>query len=90
MKIYIVKFESNVDGEILFDAVPCATKEAAIKVLQEEKEWVLKESVHFSRFTEEELKEYCEMIDEDTHFYVSDNSDDYYEDYQIEEKNLVE
>ena len=82
--------ESNVDGEIMFDAIPCATKEKAVKVLQEEKEWVLKESHHFSQFNKEELEEYCEIVDTDEHFFMMDNTDDYYEDYSIKETNLLE
>lgn len=90
MKIFIVMLESNIDGSVYFDAIPCATKELAIKVLQKEKKWVLKESVHFSLFSEEELGEYCELIDEDTHFCITDLYDDYYEDYRIKETSLKE
>lgn len=88
MKIFIVLLESNIDGEVYFDAVPCATKEKAIEVLRNEKEWVLKESHHFSQFSEDELKEYCDIVDEEEHFFITDNSDDYYEDYQITEKEV--
>jgi hypothetical protein len=90
MKIFIVKFESCVDGEMLFSATPCATEEIAKAVLAKEKNFILNESVHFSNLTEED-KECMEIMDDDpTHFYICDLCDSYYEDYTIEECELKE
>lgn len=92
MKIYLVLLESNVDGEYYFDVVPCLSMDAAKKVLKEEKNWVLKNSFHFSRYTIDELKndEEFEFVDEDKKFYVQDLCDDYWEDYCIIEKEAKE
>ena len=56
-KIYLMLQESNVDGEILINIVPCSTMEKAKEVLEEEKNTILNESYHFSGKTQEELKE---------------------------------
>lgn len=85
MKIWIVNLESNVDGEVMFSAVPCASKEVARRVLKEQKEYILEESHHWS-----DNDDYDERIDTKDHFYINDPYDDYYEDYTIEEKELVE
>ena len=86
MKIWIVNLESNVDGEVMFEAIPCASKEAARRVLKEEKEYVLEESHHWSKYADD----FDERIDTEDHFYINDPFDSYYEDYTIEEKEVVE
>lgn len=86
--IYMVCLESNVNGERWFDAIPCETQEKALEVLKEQRNWVLNESVHFSRMNEDERNE-CIMEDSDGRFYIDDSYDDYYEDYWIAEKKLV-
>ena len=82
MKIYIVKLESNVDGEFISSAVPCRSLEAAKKVLKREKETIMKESRHFSNMTEDDLAE-CEITDKPEHFEIIDLNDSYWEDYTI-------
>ena len=91
MKIFLVCLESNVDGEHMFDSIPCATKEKAIEILQEEKNTLLNESYHYSPFTLEELKNSDEFEVEDLpdKFSVTDFTDDYWEDYYIEEKDVL-
>ena len=89
MKIYIVKFESCVDGEYLFSATPCATLEIAKAILKKEKEFILNESHHFSNLTEEAMK-YMEIEENEELFYINDPADDYYEYYTIEETDLRE
>ena len=84
-KIWLVTQESNVDGEIIFNVVPCISKETAKKVMQEEIKTLLTAS-HFKDvfrwedgFTSEET---------DTSWYVKDEFDDYYEYINIEEKEI--
>jgi hypothetical protein len=88
MKIYNVIFESNVDGEMMFEAVPCATEEIAKRVLKEQRDLILNESLHFSNLTDDDMDE-MEIVDTDEHFYINDQCDDYYEDYYIEEKDVI-
>jgi hypothetical protein len=86
-KTYLVIQESNIDGEILINVVPCASLEIAKRVLRDEKDTILEESYHFSNLTEDDM-EYIDMEETDTSFYISD-SDDYYEDIKIVEKDIA-
>jgi hypothetical protein len=89
-KIYLVCLESNVDGDIIFHVTPCGTFEKAKEILKTERDFTLNESVHYSEYTLEELKnnEEFEFIDEECHFLVLDYNDDYWEDYYIEERQI--
>lgn len=89
-KIFIVLQESNVDGELLINAVPCASLKLARKVLKEEKETILNESFHYMGRTKKELKEDFEIEETKNSWYINDPCDDYYEDINIIEKELVE
>ena len=90
MQIYLAMIESNVDGEHFFDAVPCETMERAKEVINAYKEDLLSESVHYSKYTLEELKnkEDFEVIDKEDRFSISDIYADYWEDYYIVKKVL--
>lgn len=89
-KVYLVYFESNVDGDRIFQVTPCGTMEKAKERLKKERDWVLNESIHYSKHALEELKnnEEFEFIDEECHFRVLDYIDDYWEDYYIEERQV--
>jgi len=88
MKIYIVKLESMVDGEVFFEAIPCASEEVARQVLEKEKNTILHESFHFS--FDGETYDHMEIEEGKDSFYINDPYDDYYENYTIEEKELIE
>jgi len=88
-KVYIVQQESNVDGEFIINAVPCATIEVASKVLQGMKNFILHESPHYMGRTKDELEEDFEIEDGGDRWYINDPCDDYYEDIQIVEKIIV-
>ena len=88
-KVYIVQQESNVDGELLFNSVPCTTLEAARKILQDEKNTILHESRHYTGYTKDELEENFYIEESDDRWYINDPCDDYYEDIQIVEKIVV-
>ena len=90
MRVWIVQQESNVDGEIIINSVPCASLEAARKVLQDEKETILNESPHYDHYTPEELEEEFEIEEGDDRWYINDPCDDYYEDIKIIEKEVVQ
>ena len=87
-KIWIVLQESNVDGELIIDATPCESLELAKEVLKEEKEYILNESFHYSRMSDEDMKE-MEIEESDTSYYINDPCDDYYEDIKIIEKTII-
>lgn len=85
-KIYLVIQESNVDGELFFNAVPCASLEIARKVMQKEKEEILKE-YRYKGF--EECPEDYQFEEDEDSVYINILDDDYYEDIHIEEKEMV-
>jgi len=84
-KIWLVTQESNVDGEIMFNVVPCASEETAKKVMQDEIRTLLNES-HFIAFTDRPDDFILEQTE--TSYYIEDTCDDYYEDINIEEKQI--
>lgn len=87
-RAYMVTQESNVDGEMLFNVIPCTSMEAAKAVLAQEKETILNESYHFANLTEDDM-ECMEVEEDDERFYINDTTDDYYEDIRIEVKNIM-
>ena len=89
--IWLFTQESNVDGEIHFNVVPCKDKETALRVFKKEKKWVLKESLHYSKFTKEELANEDDFTIEETdnRYFIMDNCDDYWEELEIEEKEIA-
>lgn len=86
-KIYLVVQESNVDGELFFNAVPCASLEIARKVMQEEKETILKEGYRYKDF--EECPEDYQFEEDEDSVYINILYDDYYEEIHIEEKEII-
>lgn len=90
LNVWMVYLESNVDGEIMFEAVPCANLKTARKILQAEKDWLLKESNHFGHYQPEEFKESFIVQEDKDRFFVQDSSDDYWEDYKIVKKKILE
>lgn len=85
-KVWLLTQESNVDGEIIFNVVPCKSQEKARAVMQEEIRTLLNES-HFIAFIDRPDDFILEQT-EDT-YYIEDTCDDYYEDIRIEEKEIV-
>jgi len=84
-KIWLVTQESNVDGQIMFNVVPCVSEETAKKVMQDEIRTLLNES-HFIAFTDRPDDFILEQTE--TSYYIEDTCDDYYEDINIEEKQI--
>lgn len=84
-KIWLVTQESNVDGEIMFNVVPCVSEETAKKVMQDEIRMLLNES-HFISFIDRPDDFILEQTE--TSYYIEDTCDDYYEDIRIEEKEI--
>ena len=89
VRVWIVLQESCVDGEIIVNAVPCASLKAAKKVLQDEKNTILHETHHFGNMTDDDMSE-MEVEEDEESFYINDPFDDYYENIKIVDKILVE
>jgi hypothetical protein len=88
-KVYIVQQESNVDGELIIDAVPCSDLYTARMVLNMRKYTILHETPHYMGYTDKQLQEDFEIEEGSDRWYINDPCDDYYEDIQIVEKIVV-
>jgi len=84
-KIWLVTQESKVNGEILFNVVPCISEETAKEVMREEITTLLNES-HFLAYIDRPDDFILEQTE--TSYYIEDTYDDYYEDIRIEEKKI--
>ncbi len=84
-KIWLVTQESKVNGEILFNVVPCISEETAKEVMREEITTLLNES-HFLAYIDRPDDFILEQTE--TSYYIEDTFDDYYEDIRIEEKKI--
>jgi hypothetical protein len=85
-KIWLVTQESNVDGEILFNVVPCVSEETAKKIMQEEKETILNESHHFGNSVDP--YDDFEIEESGNTFFINDPCDDYYEEIKVFEAEI--
>lgn len=91
MKVFLVKQESNCDGEILFNVTPCKDMETAKKVMEDEVKTLLTKSVHYNGIDIDNVDENGDFTVErdEERFFINDNCDDYYEEITIEEKEIV-
>lgn len=84
-RIFTVVRESNVDGETYIEVYPCDNIDVAIAKVKECKKDVLSKG----HFASDDLYETDCMIDEnDRHYFIKDQTDDYYEDIYILESSL--
>lgn len=98
-KVWLVKQESNVDGQIIFNVTPCKDKESAAKVVADEVHTLLTESTPYLGALDyiegrKEVDDDCPFswdgnIDGQEGFYISTVCDDYYEQITIEEKEII-
>lgn len=84
-KIWLVTQESDVDGEIMFNVVPCASEKVAREVMQNEIKTLLSDSYFKNVFS---WKDGFTFEETDTSWFVCDEFDDYYEYIKIEEKEI--
>ena len=84
-KIWLVTQESNVDGEIMLNTVPCISKETAKSIMDNEIRCLMNEGhyVDYKVWPNDFILEQTE-----TSYYIKDTCDDYYEDIRIEEKEI--
>jgi len=83
-KIYIVMWESNVDGERLFDATPCRTHEAAMDILEAN----INEILTNGHFADADMDD-CTIEADVSSYFITDETDDYWEHTYIKEKYLI-
>ena len=83
-KIYLVMWESNVNGKLFLNATPCRTLEAAEKKMEENIEEILG-CGHFMHAD----KEVCTIVKDDNSYFIADETDDYWENTYIRVKELI-
>jgi hypothetical protein len=96
-KVYIVLQESNVDGEHLINATPCADFHSAKAVMDEEVRTLLSsgkyEGLDLDEIERDQNDEDADcdyyLERDETSFYLAITCDDYYEYITIEEKEIV-
>lgn len=84
-KIFIVVWESYMNGVPIIDTYPCNSLEVAKQKVEECKNDILSDG----HFAEIELdNEFIFKESDDMHYFIKDLTDDYYEDVYINESNL--
>ena len=83
-KIYIVMWESNVDGERLFYAIPCRTLTSARERLKDNIEEILGNG-HFA----DADMDNCIIDKDDNSYFIMDETDDYWDNTYIREEELI-
>ena len=87
-KVYVVRKESNVDGIVVVDFVPCRDLNKARKVLQEEKNVVLRLPKYCGCDIAHPSPDYV-VEDREGYFLIKCCNDDYYEEFEIVKKELL-
>ena len=86
-KIWLVTQESMVDGEVYYASNPCASKEAAKRVMGEIVESIMT-GTHFA--DKDSDSEDFDIEQNDTSYHITDLCDDYYEYVDIEERVIIQ
>lgn len=83
-KIFLVMWESNVNGEPIFDVTPCRTLTSAREQLKANIEEILGHG-HFMWADKED----CTIKKDDNSYFITDETDDYWEHTYIRAKELI-
>lgn len=84
-KIFLVMWESNVNGEPIFDVTPCRTLASAREQLKANIEEILGHG-HFMWVDKED----CTIEKDDNSYFITDETDDYWEHTYIRAKELID
>lgn len=83
-KIYVVVWESNVDGESIIEVTPCRTLEAAEDILEAN----INEILTNGHFADANMDD-CTIEASVSSYFITDETDDYWEHTYIREKDLI-
>lgn len=83
-RIYVVVWESNVDGETIIEVTPCRTFESAKKEMEDTIDLIHKQG-HFKDADMED----CSIKSNEYHYLITDNTENYWEDICIRCEKLV-
>lgn len=84
--VWLVKHESNVDGQHLYNVTPCKDMKTAQGVMMQEVRTLLN-SGHYMAVIDR--KDDFKVEQTDTSYFIQDTVDDYWEDLDIEEKKII-
>lgn len=87
-KIYLVAWESNVDGNSTSNFYPCATREIAKAYFKQCKEKVFNVG-HFANIDQTDDDDYG-IVDDDTEFFIQDYNDNYWEQITISTLDIID
>lgn len=85
-KIYVVVWESNVDGETIIEVTPCRTLEAAKKEMEDTIDLIHMQG-HFKDVDMDDCS--CSIDSRGCRYLIIDNTDDYWEDIRICCEDLI-
>ena len=89
-KVFILVQESNCDGEILVNVIPCADLETAKAEMQREIDTLLSECGKYQGIDLNKIdRETFSLERDEMRFHIACNYDDYYERLDIVEKEIV-
>ena len=83
-KIYVVVWESNVDGETIIEVTPCRTLEAAQKEMED-----TIDLIHMQGHFADADMDNCSIESRENGYLIIDNTDDYWEDINIRCEDLI-
>ena len=89
MRIFNLIQESNVDGEIIVNVIPCASAELAQKVMDDEIATLISDSPNYKNLNVNNPSDDFIVERSERHTFIKKVNDDYYEDFRIDEKEVV-
>ncbi len=89
MKVFNLIQESNVDGEIIVNVIPCASIELAQKAMDDEIATLISDSPKYKNLNVNNPSDDFIVESSERHTFIKTANDDYYEDFRIDEKEVV-
>lgn len=89
MRIFNLIQESNVDGEIIVNVIPCASIELAQKAMDKEIATLISESPRYKNLNINNPNDDFIVERSERNTFIKMVNDDYYEYFRIDEKELI-
>ena len=89
MRIFNLIQESNVDGEIIVNVIPCASVESAQKAMDNEIATLISDSPKYKNLNVNNPNHNFIVERSERHTFIKVVNDDYYEEFRIDEKEVV-
>ena len=89
MRIFNLIQESNVDGEIIVNVTPCASVELAQKTMDDEIATLISDCHKYKNLNIDNPSDDFIVERSERHTFIKVVNDDYYEEFRIDEKELI-